>query len=283
MKKVILILITFILFLTGCKNSKNVKSIDAVAEDNRITAKPQVEKKHDYSKEAHLPPEGWNPLTASEDELKYYKYPSKPVDSDKLKEWKKAVMGGWYDDKTDSISVHSHLCIPCLIVWDDKVYRVDTRCGPTTGKEIGKDTDGMTVYEIPDIDSSYGIIIGFSDDDGHRATRIDYDANDAILKLLSDSSLVTEKLSNLDFPHSNSKVKTFVNRGNKKIPVQLETKIEEPKKLNYIITFTETWNTKDYSYEGCTQPIGKHFWRFRVDPNGYSEVDSGGDVPPQMK
>ena len=101
--------------------------------------------------------------------------------------------------------------------------------------------------------------------------------------LFTNPNFVKEKLDNLNFPHAVEKIETYVNREDKRIPVQLETKVEEPQKLNYIITLTETWNTKDYSYDGCTQPIGKHYWRFKVVPNSYSELESGGDNPPQAK
>ena len=283
MKKIVFIFIVFILLLSGCQKYSGIESTDIATQHNYETPTPQTKEKHDYTKEAHLPPESWNPLTASDDELKYYKYPPKPIESDKLIEWKKTVTGGWYDEKTDSIPAHSHQCIPCQIVWNNQVYRMDGRCGPMAGNEIGNTNEGGTVYEIPGIDSSIGIILGYGNYDGHRATRIDYDADDAIAMLFTNPNFVKEKLDNLNFPHAVEKIETYVNREDKRIPVQLETKVEEPQKLNYIITLTETWNTKDYSYDGCTQPIGKHYWRFKVVPNSYSELESGGDNPPQAK
>ena len=282
MRKLVFIFILFILVISGCQKYNGKESADTASINNYVTAAPQIEEKLDYMKEAHLPPQSWNPLTASDDELKYYKYPPKPLQSDKLIEWKKTVTGGWYDAKTDSIPIHSHANVPCKIVWNNQVYNLDTRCGPITGHKIGKIGNGI-VYEIQDVDSSIGIVLGYGDYDGHRATRIDYDVNDALSMLFSDPIFIKEKLDNLNFPHSAKKIESYVNRGNKKIPVQLETKIEEPEKLNYIITFTEIWNTKDYSYDGCTQPVGNHYWRFKVEPNSYSDLGSGGDVPPQAE
>jgi hypothetical protein len=260
-----------------CKKSKN---------DNDIQSVTSVTKeKHDYSVEAHLPPIDWNPLTASDKELAYYIYPPRPELSDKLTEWKKVVTGGWFDAETGKIPFHSHPCVPCEIVWNNQVYKVDGRCGPINGKEIGKDNNGGTVYELPGIDNSVGVILAFGTKDGHRATRIDYDMNDALASVFLDSSLFKDKLDNLGFPQTITKIKTNVNLGNKnsgrKIPVELETKIEETQKLVYVVTFIETWDTEDYYYSGCAKPVGRHYWRFKVVPNSYSDLDSGGDIPPQ--
>ncbi len=283
----LIIIASLIFLLCGCRQESGGKPAESVISKIADNSKVSVEKKHDYAKEAHLPPADWDPLKASDEELSYYIYPSRPKGAEKLIEWKKLVTGGWYDDKTNSIPFHSHPFVPCEIVWENQVYAVDGRCGPINGKEIGKDNDGKTVYEIPGIDSSYGIILGFGTIDGHRATRIDYGINDALASVFSDSSISKDKLDNLDFPHRITKIKSEVNLGNqpdgRKIPVELETEIEETEKLVYIVTFTETWDTKDYSYNGCTQPIGKHYWRFRVIPNSYSDLENSGDIPPQGK
>jgi|GEM_PF-6160105 len=271
--------------LSGCQQNSIIKPAKPVTADTANNLQTGTNVKPDYKKEAHLPPADWNPLTGSDEELAYYKYPSRPMDSDKLTAWKKTVTGGWYDTRTDSIPFHSHPCVPCEIVWNNQVYEVDSRCGPINGKELGKDNDGAAVYEIPETESSYGIILGFGTVDGHRATRIEYDIYDALASLFLDTSIFKDKLDNLDFPETVTKVKSYVNLGNKsdgtKIPVELETNIEETETLVYTVTFTETWNTEDYNYEGCTQPVGKHYWRFKVVPNSYSDLDSGGDIPPQ--
>ncbi len=53
------------------------------------------------------------------------------------------------------------------------------------------------------------------------------------------------KVGKLQFPQSVTKLKTFGILKNLgiKIPVELETKIDESEKLKYIITLIETWNT----------------------------------------
>jgi len=261
--------------------NKNVKSLKGSPISEDVTKAFSTQSQEDIL--AHLHPTGWNPFTASDEELAYYGYPSRPKDAEQLKEWKESVTGGWYDPESDTIPNHSHTSIPCKIVWNKQVYAVDDRCGPVNGQKIGQTGDVGDIYQIPGVNSSYGIILKFSDKDGHRCTRVDYNASDALSMLFSDANSLSEEVGNLQFPQSATMVKTSVNLENKSIPVELETKVDESDKPTYIITLIETWSTKDYYYSGCTQTVGKHYWRFKVFPNGYNYLDQGGDSLPQTK
>ncbi|QXE18048.1 hypothetical protein B5S50_03870 [Clostridium sp. 001] len=261
--------------------NKNVKSLKESAALEAVTKVFSTQSQEDIL--AHLPPTDWNPFIASDKELTHYGYPSRPNDTQQLKEWKKSVTGGWYDPESDTIPNHSHTCIPCKIVWNKQVYDVDVRCGPINGQKIGQTSDGGDIYQIPGVSSSYGVILEFSDKDGHRCTRIDYNASDALSMLFSDPSEISGKVGNLQFPQSATKIKTSVNVENKSIPVELATEVDESDKPIYIITLIETWNTKGYYHNGCIQTVRRHYWRFRVLPNGYDYLDQGGDVPPQTK
>lgn len=43
----------------------------------------------------NIPPNGWNPLTATDAELDYYAYPARPADPTELEKWKGIVSGQW--------------------------------------------------------------------------------------------------------------------------------------------------------------------------------------------
>ena len=54
----------------------------------------------DIGKDEHqiiinVPPENWNPVTATDEELQKYAYPPRPKDATALEEWKKVVGGKW--------------------------------------------------------------------------------------------------------------------------------------------------------------------------------------------
>jgi hypothetical protein len=47
--------------------------------------------------EVHVPPPGWNPLKATDEELNYYNFPPRPEDAELLKEWEKIVTSGHWE------------------------------------------------------------------------------------------------------------------------------------------------------------------------------------------
>lgn len=238
--------------------------------------------KHDYSKQAHLPASGWNPFTASDDEIKYYRYPKRPTDPDKLSKWKTAVCGGWFQD--GKYLLHSHACIPCEIVWNGNVYTVSSMCGPLYGNQIESCDLEYKVYEIPGVNTSYGIILGYGTLDGHRATKIDYSSEDALKMIFTSGSSLKESIGNLNFPRYPLKITSSIKLKNKKstknIPIELETKIEASRNFVYTITLTESWNTSDYNSGNHSASISSHYWRFKVMPSAMSLINEGGDTRP---
>ncbi|KEO81885.1 hypothetical protein [Tumebacillus flagellatus] len=47
--------------------------------------------------EVHIPPHGWNPLTASDEELNFYNFPPRPHDPADLKDWERIVSNSTWD------------------------------------------------------------------------------------------------------------------------------------------------------------------------------------------
>lgn len=148
----------------------NIKSLDGSHMSENVTMTFLTQSDEEIL--AHLPPNGWDPFTATDEELVYYGYPARPNDVEQLNAWKVTVSGGWYDPATGTIPMHTDYAIPCTIVWNNQVYTVDERCGPIYGNKLGKFSEGCYIYEIPGVNSSYGLILGIGDKEGHRYTRV---------------------------------------------------------------------------------------------------------------
>lgn len=263
--------------------SKNIKSLKGSSMSEDVTETFSTQSNEAIL--AHLPPDNWNPFTATDEELAYYGYPARPSDTGLLNTWKETASGGWYDPASGTIPMHNDFGIPNRIVWNKQVYAVDGRCGPISEKKLGQ-SDGGDVYEIPGVNSAYGIILRLGDKEGHRCTRVNYTASDALSMLFLDKDFISQNVGSLQFPQSAIKIGASVklqrDGSGKIIPVELETKIDESNSPTYIITLTESWNTKDYYYDGCAQPVGEHYWRFIVTPNSSNYLDQGGDISPQV-
>lgn len=70
------------------------------AEANSSSANKNVQKEFIESGNGEYvtysePPANWNPLKASDEELSYYEYPSRPNTTEDLKTWEKVVSGKW--------------------------------------------------------------------------------------------------------------------------------------------------------------------------------------------
>jgi len=99
-------------------------------------------------------------------------------------------------------------------------------------------------------------------------------------------SKAKEKLGISKFPDNSSKVDGVIEGGGPspgiEFPGEFETKIEKNGDNSYIVTFTESWNAKEFHYSGQTGPMRSHFFKYEVTSNNVRSIGDGGDFPPQF-
>lgn len=68
----------------------------------------------------------------------------------------------------------------------------------------------------------------------------------------------------------------------RKIYGEYEVKITEENIGTYLVTFTEYWSSKDFSYAGAKEGIQSHYAIFEVKGNEVNFIRNGGDFPSEQ-
>ncbi|MHB1125731.1 MAG: TolB family protein [Bacillota bacterium] len=116
-----------------------------------------------------------------------------------------------------------------------------------------------------------------------------YFASDTEITVLDENEALVKAKRNMgldDFPDIIGKQRGAIHGGGPypgiKIQGELETKVDDIGNSTYIVTFIESWNVKDFHYEGQNGPELSHFYKLRVTPDEVKLIEEGGDFPPQL-
>lgn len=94
-----------------------------------------------------------------------------------------------------------------------------------------------------------------------------------------------EELGIFDFPDQVGKVEGSIHGGGPapgiEVPGSFETAVQKNDDGSYIVTFTESWQAKDFHYAGEDKENLSHYFKYKVTAYGAEAIESGGDFPPQ--
>lgn len=94
-----------------------------------------------------------------------------------------------------------------------------------------------------------------------------------------------EELGIAEFPDQVGMVKGIIHGGGPapgvEVPGSFETAVQKNDDGSYLVTFTESWNAKDFHYAGEEKGNLSHYFKYKVTSYGAEAIESGGDFPPQ--
>lgn len=100
----------------------------------------------------------------------------------------------------------------------------------------------------------------------------------------SEAIAKAKKVIGIDFPEKQGEVQGTISAGGPvttKLSAKLKTEVEQIDKNQFTITFTETWDAKDFKNSNDNKTTLSHYFKYKVSMDKVESIGSGGDFPPQ--